>query len=114
MSALTPAERALGRSYTAGDGTVTFNVDDLSVVHHPNRSTTLTYWLTVVRPGHDDERWVFTQPWEDKSFADVFTSSAPDPERLDQLVHVVRALLEEWWDTKGYNRLSAKMGRRLD
>ncbi|MGI5404051.1 hypothetical protein ACQEVG_32265 [Streptomyces sp. CA-135486] len=52
-------------------------------------------------------------PWDDKSFADVFTSPAPDPDRLGQLVHLVRTLLEEWRDTKEHNRRSAKMGRQL-
>lgn len=109
----TPAERALGRSYTTGDGQMTFDISDLSVAHHPNRSATLTYSLTAVRQGHPDERWMFTLPWDDKSFVDVLTASAPDPERLRQLVHLVRALMEEWWDTKEYNRRSASMGRRL-
>ncbi|MEV0371483.1 hypothetical protein AB0I10_16915 [Streptomyces sp. NPDC050636] len=113
MSERTPAERALARSYTTGDGEVRFAIADLSVGHHPDRSVTLTYQLTVERRGRQDERWVFTLLWDDKSFADVFTSAAPDPERLRQLVHLVRALLEEWWDTKGYNRRSAKMGRRI-
>ncbi|MEU9189378.1 hypothetical protein AB0D14_33515 [Streptomyces sp. NPDC048484] len=74
---------------------------------------TLTYLLTAERQGHEAERWMFTLLWDDKSFTDVFTSQAPDPERLRQLVHLVRALLEEWWDTKEHNRRSAKMGRRL-
>ncbi|MDJ0463364.1 hypothetical protein [Streptomyces sp. H27-C3] len=38
---------------------------------------------------------MFTLPWTDKSFVDVFASQAPDPELLHQLVHLVRALLEE-------------------
>lgn len=109
----TPAERALGSSYTTGDGQITFEISDLSVAHHPDRSVTLTYSLTVMRQGRQDERWVFTLPWDDKSFVDVFASQAPDPERLRQLVHLVRALLEEWWDTKEHNRRSARMGRRL-
>ncbi|MET7619398.1 hypothetical protein [Streptomyces sp. NPDC005408] len=113
MPAQAPAERALARSYTTGDGQITFNISDLSVDHHSDRSVTLTYWLSVVRRGHQDERWVFTLPWDDKSFVDVFTSTAPDPDRLRQLVHLVHALLEEWWDTKEHNRRSAKMGRRL-
>lgn len=109
----TPAVRELARSYTTGDGEVRFTVADLSVISHPDRSFTLTYQLTVERRGRQDERWVFTLTWDDKSFADVFTSTAPDPERLRMLVHLVRAQLEEWWDTKDYNRLSAKMGRRV-
>lgn len=113
MPERTSAERELARSYTTGDGEVRFNIADLSVDHHPDRSVTLTYQLTVERSGLPDERWVFTLPWDDKSFADVFTSAAPDPERLRQLVHLVHALLEEWWDTKGYNRRSAKMGRQI-
>ncbi|MET8680939.1 hypothetical protein ABZW18_26010 [Streptomyces sp. NPDC004647] len=60
-----------------------------------------------------DERWEFTLLWDDKSCVDVLASAAPDPERLKLLVHMVRAHIEEWWDTKGYNRQSAKMGRRL-
>ncbi|MBT2487453.1 hypothetical protein J7E96_02635 [Streptomyces sp. ISL-96] len=113
MPARTPAERALARSYTTGDPPTTYHVSGLSVDHHPNRTVTLTYRLTVMRQGHQDERWVFTLPWDEKSFTDVFTSPAPDPERLDQLVHLVHALLEEWWDTKDHNRKSAKMGRRI-
>ncbi|GAA0478853.1 hypothetical protein ABZ951_04930 [Streptomyces sp. NPDC046215] len=113
MPARSPAERALARSYTTGDGQVTFTVSDLSADHHDDRSVTLTYRLTVARRDHPDERWEFTLPWDDKSFADVFTSPAPDPERLGLLVHLVRTLLEEWWDTKAHNRRSAKMGRRL-
>ncbi|MFH8569376.1 hypothetical protein [Streptomyces sp. NPDC017993] len=113
MVAQTPAERALARSYTTGDGRISFRISDLLVEHHPNRSLTLTYWLTVVRPDHQDERWEFTLPWEDKSFADIFTSPSPDPDRLGGLVHLVHALLEEWWYTKGRERQSAKMGRRL-
>lgn len=50
---------------------------------------------------------------DDKSWVDVLTSPAPPPERLRQLVHLVHAHLDEWWDTKGYNRRSAKLGRRL-
>lgn len=113
MTAQTPAERALARSYTTGDDKIRFNITDLSVDHHPNRSATLTYWLTVGRQGHQDERWVFTLPWSDKSFVDVLTSPVPDPDRLRQLVQLVRSLLEEWWDTKDYDRQSAKMGRQL-
>ncbi|MGP3949784.1 hypothetical protein [Streptomyces sp. 7N604] len=109
----TPAEQALARSYTTGDGQIRFSISDLSVDHHPDHSVTLTYRLTVVRQGHRDERWQFTLPWDDKSFVDVFTSPAPDRDRLRQLVHLVHTLLEEWWDTKGHNRQSAKMGRQL-
>ncbi|HCA85362.1 MAG TPA: hypothetical protein DEQ61_07630 [Streptomyces sp.] len=112
MAARTPAEQALARSCTTGDGGTRFEVADLSVVHHPDRTATFAYRLTVLRQGGRDERWEFTLHWDDKSFADVLTSSAPDPERLRQLVHLVRTLLEERWDTKGYNRRSAKMGRR--
>ncbi|MGW0823918.1 hypothetical protein [Streptomyces sp. NPDC002845] len=112
MAAHTPAEQALARSYTTGDGSMRFSITDLSVDHHPDPSATLTYWLTAERQGHPDERWVVTLPWDDKSFADVLTSSSPDPDRLQQLVHIVHTLLEEWWDTKGYNRQSAKMGRQ--
>ncbi|MET9549523.1 MULTISPECIES: hypothetical protein [unclassified Streptomyces] len=112
MAAPTPAELALARSHTTDDGAIRFNVTDLAVDHRPDRSVTLTYQLIIERKGHADECWVFTLPWGDKSFADVFTSSAPDPERLRQLVQLVRGLLEEWWDTKGHNRRSAKMGRR--
>ncbi|MGW7080083.1 hypothetical protein [Streptomyces sp. NPDC054866] len=112
MVAHTPAERVLARSFTSDDGATRFTVTDLTVDHHPDRSATLTYRLSVERKGHADECWVFTLPWSDKSFVDVLTSSAPDPERLRQLVQLVRGLLEEWWDTKGGNRRSAKMGRR--
>ncbi|WP_053164390.1 hypothetical protein [Streptomyces noursei] len=69
--------------------------------------------MRMARQGHPDERWLFTLPWEDRSFVDVLTSRHPDPERLGQLVRLVRAALEEWWDTKGRNRQSAKRGRQL-
>ncbi|MFI7102622.1 hypothetical protein ACIBK8_25065 [Streptomyces sp. NPDC050161] len=113
MPTKTPAEQALARSYTTGDRKISFNVDELSVSHQPDRSATLTYWLTVEREGLQSERWEFTLPWDDKSFLDVLTSPAPDPERLQQLVHIVRTALEEWWDTKRHSRKSAKMGRQL-
>ncbi|ATL25653.1 hypothetical protein [Streptomyces formicae] len=113
MTAHTPAEHALARSFTSDDGAIRFHVTDLTVDHYPDRSATLTYRLVVERKGHADERWAFTLPWSDKSFMDVLTSAVPDPERLRQLVQLVRGLLEEWWDTKGYNRRSAKLGRRL-
>ncbi|MFJ5292765.1 hypothetical protein [Streptomyces sp. NPDC088348] len=112
MTARTPAAQALARSHTTGDGEVGFNVTELSVDHRPDRSVTLAYWLTVERKGHGEEYGEFTLPWDDKSFLGVFTSPTPDPERLQQLVHIVSTLLEEWWDTKGYNRNSAKMGRQ--
>lgn len=112
MEEQTPAEQALSRSYVTADG-LRFGVIKLSVEHHPDRSTTLTYWLTVGRQGHPDERWEVALPWDDKSWADVLTSPAPPPDRLQQLVHLVRAHMEEWWDTKAHNRRSAKMGRRL-
>ncbi|MFZ3570051.1 hypothetical protein ACOKM5_23885 [Streptomyces sp. BH097] len=109
----TPAERALGRSYTTGDGAQRFDVDDLAVDHRPDRTALLTYRLTVTCGSRPPERWVFTLHWDDKSFTDVLTSAAPEPERLGQLVHLVRSLMEEWWDTKSGNRGSARMGRRL-
>lgn len=112
MGEQTPAELALSRSYVTVDG-VRFDVDALSVEHHPDRSATLTYSLTVGRRGRPAEHWVVTLPWEDKSWADVLTSPMPPPDRLRQLVHLVRAHLDEWWDTKQHNRQSAKMGRRL-
>ncbi|MFR0358547.1 hypothetical protein [Streptomyces sediminimaris] len=112
MEEQTPAEQALSRSYVTADG-LRFDVTKMSVEHHPDRSATLTYWLTVGRHGHPDERWVVALPWDDKSWVDVLTSPAPPPDRLRQLVHLVHAHLEEWWDTKGHNRQSAKMGRRL-
>ncbi|GHH07320.1 hypothetical protein [Streptomyces lanatus] len=108
----TPAEQALGRSYTTVDR-VGFNITRLTVEHHADRTATLTFGLTVQRPDHPDETWVVTLPWDDKSFVDVLTSPAPHPDRLRQLVHIVHALLEEWWDTKGRNRKSAKMGRQI-
>ncbi len=112
MVAHTPAERVLARSFTRDGGATRFDVADLAVEHQPNRSVTLTYRLTVGRKGHADECWVCTLPWSDKSFADVFTSAAPDPERLRQLAALVRGLIEEWWACKGSNRHFAKMGRR--
>ncbi|CAL9328275.1 hypothetical protein SUDANB70_00022 [Streptomyces sp. enrichment culture] len=51
-------------------------------------------------------------PWADRSFADVLISAVPEPDRLHMLVSLVRSLLEEWWETKGYERKSAKMGRQ--
>lgn len=108
----TPAEQALSRSYVTVDE-VRFDVVKMSVEHRPDRSMTLTYELTVGRRGHPDERWVVSLPLDDKSWVDVLTSPAPPPDRLQQLVHLVHAHLDEWWDTKGYNRRSAKMGRRL-
>ncbi|MFC4056368.1 hypothetical protein ACFOY4_42355 [Actinomadura syzygii] len=113
MEEQTQAEQALSRSYVTVDG-VHFDITDLSVEHDPDRGPTLTYRLTVRRQDHPDEHWVVTLPWHDKSWVDVLTSPAPSPERLRQLVHLVHTHLEEWWDTKGYNRQSAKMGRRLD
>ncbi|MER8161165.1 hypothetical protein [Streptomyces sp. NPDC094472] len=111
MAAQTPAESRLACSFTSG-GT-TFEVSDLGIEYHPDRTVTLTYRLAVVPQGHEEERWEVTLPWDDKSFVDVFTSSAPEPDRLSMLVSLVRSLLEEWWDTKGSERQSAKMGRRL-
>ncbi|MDT0347153.1 hypothetical protein [Streptomyces litchfieldiae] len=111
MVARTPAEQALARSFTSG-GT-RFDISDLVIDHHPNRDVTLTYRLAVVRPGLREERWEVTLPWRDKSFVDVLTSPAPEPDRLSMLVTLVTGLVEEWWDTKGHNRRSAKMGRRL-
>ncbi len=35
MTAQTPAEQALARSYTTGDGSVRFGIDDLSVDRLP-------------------------------------------------------------------------------
>ncbi|WP_306323587.1 MULTISPECIES: DUF397 domain-containing protein [unclassified Streptomyces] len=111
----TPAERELGRSYSTGkgDGAVRFEVEGLDVECRADRTALLTYRLTVARPELAPERWEFTLHWDDKSFADVLTSSDPEPERLRQLVHLVRSLMDEWWATKGHNRRSAKMGRRL-
>ncbi|MFI2616949.1 hypothetical protein [Streptomyces sp. NPDC018584] len=108
----TLAELALARSHPTDDGTVRFNITDLMVEHQPDRRATLTYRLVIERKGQADECWVVTLPWVDKSFVDVFTSSAPDPERLRQLVQLMHGLLEEWWATKGHNRQFAKMGRR--
>jgi hypothetical protein len=108
----TPAEQALEHSYTAVGG-VRFDVTRLSVEHHPDRTATFLFELTVNRTGHPDERWVVTLPWDDKSFADVLTSSAPNRDRLQQMVGIVHALLEEWWATKAHNRQSAKMGQQI-
>ncbi|WP_432028395.1 hypothetical protein [Streptomyces sp. 1222.5] len=112
MEERTPAEQALSRSYVIVDG-LRFDVVELSVEHHANRCVTLTYQLTVGRQGHPDERWVVSLSLGDKSWVDVLTSPTPPPDRLRQLVHLVHAHLDEWWDTKGYNRRSAKLGRRL-
>lgn len=112
MEKQTPAELALSRSYVTPDG-LRFDVTELSVEHRPGHGVTLTYRLTVSRRGHPDERWVVALPWDDRSWVDVLTSPAPDPDRLRQLVRLVRAHLDEWWDTKEHNRRSAKLGRRL-
>ncbi|MFM9368645.1 hypothetical protein [Streptomyces sp. Da 82-17] len=108
-----PACQALAQSYTTGDGRTAFRVTGLTITPHPDRSHTLTYRLAVSDNGLEGEQWEFTLLWDDKAFADVFDAPAPDPERLRLLVHLVRALLEEWWDTKGHDRGSAKMGRRV-
>lgn len=74
----------------------------------------LTYRLAVARDGHQgEEQWEVTLPWTDRSFLDVLASPAPEPERLRVFVSLVRSLLEEWWDTKGHEPQSAKMGRKL-
>ncbi|MFF1400133.1 hypothetical protein ACFVZD_40955 [Streptomyces sp. NPDC058287] len=112
MEEQTPAEQALSRSYVTADG-LHFGVVKLSVEHHQDRSATLTYLLTVGRQGHPDQDWEVALPWDDKSWTDVFTSPAPPLDRLQQLVHLVHAHLEEWWDTKAHSRQSAKRGRRL-
>ncbi|MFD5702559.1 hypothetical protein [Streptomyces lasiicapitis] len=112
MATRTPAELALARSFTSDDGAVRFNVTDLTVDHQADRRVTFTYGLVIERKGRTDESWLFALPWSDKSFNDVLTSSVPDPERLRQLVELVRGLLEEWWDTKDFNRHFAKLGRR--
>ncbi|MFH9015396.1 hypothetical protein ACH4C6_29010 [Streptomyces sp. NPDC017943] len=112
MEEQTPAELALSGSYVAAEG-VRFDVVRLEVEHHPNRSATLIFQLTVARPGCPAEHWAVTLPWADSSWTDVLTSPTPPLDRLQQLVHLVRAHLEEWWDTKGHNRQSAKMGRRV-
>ncbi|MBN0044537.1 hypothetical protein JS756_10510 [Streptomyces actuosus] len=112
MAERTPAERVLSRSYVTADG-IRCDVVGMSVEHRPDRGVTLTYRSAVVRRGHPDERRAVTLPWDDRSWADVFASPAPPPDRLRQLVHLVHAHLEEWWDTKEHDRRSAKRGRRL-
>ncbi|MGW6292551.1 hypothetical protein [Streptomyces sp. NPDC055058] len=109
--AQTPAERALARSFASPSKR--FDVSDLRIDHHLDRTATLIYQLAIARPGHQEEHWEVTLPWDDKSFADVLTSPAPEPGRLAMLVHLVRSLLEEWWETKGSERKSAKMGRQM-
>ncbi|WP_432057296.1 hypothetical protein [Streptomyces sp. bgisy022] len=111
MAAQTPAQRALARSFTSR-GT-RFDVSDLRIDHHRDRSATLTYRLAVAREGRQEEHWEVTLPWDDTSFADVLTSPAPEPDRLTMLVSLVRSLLEEWWETKGYERKAAQKGRRM-
>ncbi|GAA0636455.1 hypothetical protein GCM10009601_56220 [Streptomyces thermospinosisporus] len=113
MTPRTPAEQALAQSCTTGDGSVRFVVEDLSVDRLPRGHLLLAYRLRVERPGAEAERWAVSLPWEDRSFTDVFDSPSPESERLRQLVHLMRALLEEWWDTKGHNRRSARLGQRL-
>ncbi|MEU3949836.1 hypothetical protein [Streptomyces sp. NPDC029526] len=112
-----PAEQALARSYTTGDGSTRFGVDALTVTHPADGHPVLAYRLTVDRldrPDRPGERWAFTLPLADRSVTDVLTSPSPDPARLARLVHLVRALLEEWWDTRAHDRRSARMGQRLD
>ncbi|MFG2022939.1 hypothetical protein [Streptomyces sp. NPDC048825] len=111
MPARSPAELVLARSFT--QGSTRFNVRDLQIDHHHDRSVTMTYQLDIAQPNHPEERWEVVLPWSDKSFVDVFTSPAPEPGRLDMLASLVRSLLDEWWATKGYERQAAKMGRRL-
>lgn len=111
----TPAEKALGRSFVSGppgDAT-TFHVSAVEIEFPPDGNVALVFHLEVQRDLHPNERWELTLPWRDKSFRDVFLSPEPPGERLDQLVFLVHSLIEEWWDTKGYNRKSAKMARRL-
>ncbi len=74
----TPAEQALSRSYATADG-LRFEVIRMTIEHHPDRSVTLRYWLTVRRQNHPDEQWIVALPWEDKSWADVLASPAPPP-----------------------------------
>jgi hypothetical protein len=112
-TARTPAEEALARSYTTGDGSVRFDVTELSVERRPQGHPLLKYRLRVERPGLPDERWAVTLPLDDSSFTSVIDSPTPTPDRVRQLVHLVRALLEEWWDTKDHNRRSAQLGHRL-
>jgi hypothetical protein len=111
MAAQTPAERALARSFASPS--TRFDVSDLRIDHHLDRTATLTYQLVIARHGHQEQHWEVTLPWDDKSFTDVLTSPEPEPARLDMLVHLVRSLLEEWWETKGSERKSAKMGRQM-
>ncbi|MGW1987849.1 hypothetical protein ACWCPJ_36265 [Streptomyces collinus] len=108
----TPAQQALEGAWVTADH-VGFTVTGLSIEHRPDGTVTLAYGLAVDRPGHPDERWAVALPWDDKSFVDVLISPDPDRDRLLMLVHIVRALLEEWWDTKAASRRSARMGRRI-
>ncbi|MBQ0983998.1 hypothetical protein KBZ10_05560 [Streptomyces sp. F63] len=85
----------------------------MRIDHHRDRSVTMTYRLGIEQPNLREEQWEVALPWGDKSFVDVLTSPAPDPGRLEMLVSLVRSLLEEWWETKGYERQAAKVGRRL-
>ncbi|MCC5035532.1 hypothetical protein DMH02_020535 [Streptomyces sp. WAC 00631] len=107
----TPAERELTCSFT--QGSTRFNVRGLQIDQHRDRSVTITYRLDIEQPNRPEERWEVALPWGDTSFVDVLTSPAPEPGRLDMLASLVRSLLGEWWETKGYERQAAKMGRRL-
>ncbi|MBB1255203.1 hypothetical protein H3146_17855 [Streptomyces sp. OF3] len=111
MANRTVAEQRLACSFERG--TTRFEVTDLRIDYHVNRSATLVFTLAVVQLDRPVERWEVTLEWTDKSFIGEFTSAAPDPQRLGILVSLIRSLLEEWWETKGYERQSAKMGRRL-
>ncbi|WP_326794280.1 hypothetical protein OG946_01190 [Streptomyces sp. NBC_01808] len=112
MKGQTPAEQALSHSYVTADG-LRFGVIKMTADHHPDRSMTLTYWLTVGRQGHIDERWVVALPWDDKSWVDVLTSPAPPSDRLGQLVSLVHAHAGSFADrSSGASWRSAKLVRQ--
>ncbi|MFE9250100.1 hypothetical protein [Streptomyces sp. NPDC007088] len=115
MTPRSPAEAALAESFTtgAGDQSVGYRVSGLSPDYHADRTVTLRYTVTVVPALGDPEDWEFTLHWDDKSFADLFDSPSPAPDRLAVLLGLVHSAFDEWWFTKDSDRRSAKMGRRL-
>ncbi|MFF8566962.1 hypothetical protein ACF06N_18585 [Streptomyces albidoflavus] len=107
-----PTRHALTQPFTADDGRVRFTVRSLCVTEPRPRLYETVFHLVVRRAGLPDEEWEVTVG-HDKSMAALFEREEPDPAELAALVHLTHALTEEWWLTKGANRHSAKMGRRI-
>lgn len=115
MAPRSPTEAALAESFTtgAGDQSVRYQVGDLAPEYHADRTVTLRYTVAVAPAQGAPENWEFTLRWEDKTFADLFDSPRPSPDRLALLLDLVHSAFDEWWFTKDGDRRSAKMGRRL-